>query len=569
MADGTATERTALRAIDDVHAEMGAPGSPFETVEETVHGIPLRVWKHAPPTLRDVLATSASYGDRTFLVYFGERITHAEHADRVARLASVLADRYGITKGDRVALAMRNLPEWVITFFAATSLGAIMVPLNAWWSADELAFGLRDSGAKLLVADGERADRLSEVIGTSGIATIVARPDGDLPAGARDFASVLDEAPPGTPLPVVDLRPDDDATIFYTSGTTGTPKGALGTHRNICGNIVAARYGRLRSVLRAGTRLADVHPAPPVTLLAVPLFHATGCHSIMATTINAGGTLVLMYKWNPEVALELIERERVTSFTGVPSMTRQLTMSPDITRRDVSSLAALGSGGAPATGDLLRRYRERTPGAVPGNGYGLTETSSVSTYNGGVDYTERPSSVGLPVAVVDVRVVDPSGDDVPTGEIGELLIKGPNIVRGYWNRPEATAAAITDGWLHSGDLARLDEDGFVYIVDRAKDMIIRGGENVYCAEVESRLHEHPDVVEAAVIGVPHDDLGEEVGAVLRLTPGASRDPEALRAWLAPRMAKFKIPAHIWFTDQELPRNPGGKILKNDLRARFV
>jgi len=566
VADGTATGQTALRGYDDVRAELTAPGSPFETVEETVHGIRLRVWKHAPPTLRDVLATSASYGDRTFLVYFDERISHAEHADRVARLAGVLAGRYGVRKGDRVALAMRNLPEWVIGFFAVTTLGAIAVPLNAWWSADELAFGLSDSGAKLLLADGERADRLS---GRLDIPMIVARPGDALPPGARTFEDVLAEAPPGTPLPPVDLHPDDDATIFYTSGTTGTPKGALGTHRNICGNIVAARYGRMRPLLRAGARLADLPSVTPVALLAVPLFHATGCHSIMAVAINSGGTLVLMYKWDPEVALELIERERVTTFTGVPSMTRQLTMSPDIARRDVSSLTALGSGGAPATADLLRRYAERAPGATPGNGYGLTETSSVSTYIGGADYRERPASVGQPVAVVDVKVVDPAGEPVPTGEIGELWIKGPNIVRGYWNRPDATAAAITDGWLHSGDLARLDDDGFVYIVDRAKDMIIRGGENVYCAEVESRLHEHPAIVEAAVIGVPHDDLGEEVGAVLRLAPGATLDAEELRTWLAPRMAKFKIPAHVWFTDHELPRNPGGKILKNELRDRFL
>jgi long-chain acyl-CoA synthetase len=572
VGDGTtAAGETAgtLRGIDDVHAEMAAPGSPFETAEETVRGIRMRVWRHAPGTLRDVLATSAGFGDRTFLVYFDERISHAEHADRAARLAAVLAGRYGVRKGDRVALAMRNLPEWSIAFFAAGALGAIVVPLNAWWSADELAFGLDDSGAKLLVADGERAGRLAGVVARTGLPTIVARPGDALPPGARTFDDVLAEAPPGTPLPDADLHPDDDATIFYTSGTTGTPKGALGTHRNLCGNIVAARYGRVRSLLRAGTRLADLPSAPPVALLAVPLFHATGCHSILATTINSGGTLVLMYKWDPEVALELIERERVTTFTGVPSMTRQLTMSPDIASRDVSSLAALGSGGAPATADLLRRYRDSAPGAVPGNGYGLTETSSVSTYIGGADYRERPASIGMPVAVVDVLVADPSGAPVPTGEIGELLIKGPNIVRGYWNRPGATAAAITDGWLHSGDLARLDADGFVYIVDRAKDMIIRGGENVYCAEVESRLHEHPDVVEAAVIGVPSDDLGEEVGAVLRLVPGARLDAADLREWLAPRMAAFKIPTHVQLTDRDLPRNPGGKILKNRLRDRFA
>ena len=566
MTDTEATPTTGAThtATDEVRADLTAPGAPFEMVERTIDGVRMRTWRNAPDTLRDVLEASRDYGDRTFAVYADERLSHAEHYRRVARLAAAFTEDYGIAKGDRVALAMRNLPEWTVAFFAATAIGAIIVPLNAWWTAEELTFGLRDSGARLLIADGQRAELLGDALADLPIPTLVARPRAALPPGGRELADVLDRA--DASLPPADIGPEDDATIFYTSGTTGTPKGALGTHRNICTNIVSARYGRARAFLRAGHELRDLPSVPPIALLAVPLFHATGCHSIMATTVYSGGTLVLMHKWDADEALRLIERERVTTFTGVPMMTRQLTASPELDRRDVSSLAGIGSGGAPATGDLAGRYSDRLPGSSPGNGYGLTETSSITSQNVGVDFMERPASVGVPAAVVDVRVTDPAGTPLPVGEVGELLIKGPNIVRGYWNRPEATAAAITDGWLHSGDLARLDDDGFIYIVDRAKDMIIRAGENVYCAEVESRLHEHPAVLEAAVIGVPHEELGEEVGAVLRLAPGAELTAEELRAWLRPRMAKFKIPTDIRFTDTELPRNPGGKVLKNRLRA---
>jgi long-chain acyl-CoA synthetase len=301
----------------------------------------------------------------------------------------------------------------------------------------------------------------------------------------------------------------------------------------------------------------------------VPFFHATGCHSVLVASALAGSTIVLMHKWNPERALELIERERVTMFGGVPTMAWQVLTSPHFDKYDTSSLTSVSYGGAPAPPKLVEKIKELLPDRVPGNGYGLTETSSVTTYNSGVNYLAHPDSVGLPVAVCDVKVVGPSGDELPTGEVGELLIKGPNVIKGYWNRPDATAQAIVGGWFHSGDLARMDEDGFVYIVDRAKDMLIRGGENVYCAEVEAALYEHPAVADAAVIGVPHDELGEEVGAVVRLRPDATLTTEELRAFLRERIAAFKVPSHVWFREAELPRNPGGKILKTHLRAEIL
>jgi long-chain acyl-CoA synthetase len=463
---------------------------------------------------------------------------------------------------------MRNFPEWSVAFFGAAAAGAVVVPLNAWWSAPELEYGLTDSGAKVLVADEERVERLAGRLPGLGIPTIVARGSGTPPDGLETYESVLGEV--GDVLPEVDIAPDDDATIFYTSGTTGRSKGALGTQRNITTNPISLAYAMAAAGPRAGGELEQVMaPTRRVSLLSVPFFHATGCHSVLVASALAGSAIVLMRKWNPERALELIERERATMFGGVPTMAWQVLTSPHFDKYDTSSLTSVSYGGAPAPPKLVEKIKELLPDRVPGNGYGLTETSSVTTYNSGVNYLSHPDSVGPPVAVCDVKVVGPAGDELPAGEVGELLIKGPNIIKGYWNRPEATAEAFVGGWFHSGDLARVDEEGFVYIVDRAKDMLIRGGENVYCAEVEAAIYEHPAVADAAVIGVPHEELGEEVGAVVCVRPGASLTAEDLRAFLRERIAAFKVPAHVWFRDGELPRNPGGKILKTRLRTEIL
>jgi long-chain acyl-CoA synthetase len=566
-------------SIAEVRAAMTAPGQLFEMAEARIRGVRTRVWKNAPATLRDVLEISRLHGDKDFLVYGDDRLTFAEHQARAAAFARRLVERYGIAKGDRVAIAMRNYPEWSVAFFGAAVAGAVVVPLNAWWSAGELEYGLADSGAKVLVADAERAERLDGVLPGLGVACLVARAGGAAPAGTEVFedvigdptsASASEASPPEVPLPDVPLDPEDEATIFYTSGTTGRPKGALGTHRNIAGNPVSLAYGIMSAGVRAGRTVEELAaPQPRVTLLSVPFFHATGCHSVLVSSALQGGTVVLMYKWDVRTALELIEREGVTGFGGVPTMAWQVLTSPDFGEFDTSSLTGVSYGGAPAAPALVDKIKERLPERMPGNGYGLTETSSVTTYNGGVNYLERPESVGPPVAVCDVRVVGPAGEELPTGEVGELLIKGPNVIKGYWNKPDATAAAFVDGWFHSGDLARLDADGFVYIVDRAKDMLIRGGENIYCAEVESALYEHPAVADCAVIGVPHQVLGEEVGAVVVPRPGAAVSGRELREFLAGRIAAFKVPAHVWFREQGLPRNPGGKILKTRLREELL
>jgi long-chain acyl-CoA synthetase len=522
-------------SVHEATAVLTAPGAPFEIVEEDGS----RVYRNTPPSLRAILESSRVHGDADFIVYEDDRWTFDRHFATVAALARWLRSE-GIGKGDRVALAMRNLPEWSVVFWAATAIGAIVVPLNAWWTGRELAYGLADSGASILFADDERAARVDFERTITGL-------PGDLDAGPQE-------------IPPAELGPHNDATIFYTSGTTGEPKGALGTHRNICTNLMNLALVGARAALRAG---ADPAPAPRrAALLSVPFFHATGCHSTLVPSLAFGSKLVLMRRFDPERALELIERERCTSFGGVPTIVARILASPDLARRDLSSVTNIGYGGQAAPPELVRRVKQLFPHVTSGTGYGLTETSSLTTSNSGDDYVRKPDSVGPPMPVIDVRI---AGD----AELGELWIRGPNVVRGYWNKPDDTATTFTDGWLHSGDVARIDGEGFVYIVDRIKDIVIRGGENVYCVEVESALAEHPDVIEAAVFGLPHPDLGEEVAAVVAVRNDASVDENALREHVAERLAAFKVPVRIDVRTQPLPHNAAGKTLKRQLRDELV
>ena len=559
---------TVIRDHNEIRNTLTAPGAPFEMEEIEFRGTRVRAWRNAPPSLRAMLESTLQFADRDYQVFNDERMTYGEHFRKVAALAQVLQNEYGVRKGHRVAITMRNLPEWSVAFFAAASIGAIVVPLNAWWTAPELKFAMDDSTPKAHIVDAERLERLEAIFAELGTVPLVARPTGDVSIPIRDMADIGE----AEELPFVEIAPDDMATIFYTSGTTGRPKGAYGSNRNICGNVISVGYSGARAALRDGASLEDLAAPKPqvVSLVCVPLFHGTGCHSVLLGTLHAGGTLVLMHKWDPAVALDLIERERVTGMTGVPTMVLQLLAQPDVAEHDLSSLASVGTGGASAPHGIVARTKAAMPGSDVGNGYGLTETSSMTTGTRGSDYVAKPHSVGQPVAICDVRCVDPAtGEEAPAGEIGELWIRGANVVHGYWNRPDATDAAIVDGWLHTGDLVRIDDEGFISIVDRAKDMLIRGGENVYCAEVETVIHDHPEVDDCAVIGVPHEILGEEVGAVVQVTPGSSLTADELQTFLAERMAKFKIPTHVWLREDALPRNAGGKILKADLRREFA
>lgn len=562
------------RSLADVRAELTAPGARFEMETVEIRGVPTRVWKNAPPSLPMLARAVRAYGARVFTVYEDERVTYDANYRAVAHLAARLTEM-GVVKGDRVALAMRNLPEWPTIFFAATSVGAILVPLNAWWTGAELEFALRDSGTRILFVDGERHERLKShyALLPALERVIVSRAASELEGNASrlevligtraDWASL-----PEIPFPEVAIAPDDDATLFYTSGTTGNPKGALGTHRNITTNILSTGYSAARTLMRRG----ETPPAMPehkVTLLVIPLFHVTACSAAMMGMVAAGGTIVFMRRWEPVAAMEIIQRERVNLTGGVPTIAWQLLEHPDRAKYDLSSIEAISYGGAPSAPELVKRIHEEF-GALPGNGWGMTETMATVTVHAGEDYLARPTSAGPPVPVAELRIMDPEGKrELPVGEVGELWAKGPMVVKGYWQRPEANAECFVQGWVRTGDLARLDEDGFLYIVDRAKDIIIRGGENIYSSEVEDVLYAHPAVTDCALIGIPHKTLGEEPAAVVHLAPGTSASEAELQDWVRARIAAFKVPVAVKFVPDTLPRNANGKILKKDLKTLFA
>jgi long-chain acyl-CoA synthetase len=561
--------------FDEAVAAITAPGGSFSMHEEVIEGRPQWVFDRTPASLREVWATLRERDpDQVALVYEDERWTFREVADHIDALAALLADHYGVAPGDRVAIAMRNYPEWVTSFAAATSIGAIAVAMNAWWTTDELGYGLRDSGARVLIADDERVDRVVPLLGLDDgldLHVVGVRLRGDAPPGPKGAEGVIDRMDdvlvPGAPLPDVEVAPGLDATILYTSGTTGEPKGAVSTHRAVLSALMAFAC---RSVVHAMVRgPVEAHPHPTCFILTVPLFHVTGLVPVMLGAVLGGNRLVMMYKWDPERALELIERERVTTFVGVPTMSWDLLESPDFARRDTSSLQSVGGGGAPAPPELVRRIDDGFARGRPSIGYGMTETNAYGPQNMGDDYVRKPRSAGRTVPVMRVIVTDPAGNEVSRGEVGEIRFTGPNLIRGYWNKPEATAETIVDGWLRTGDIGRMDGEGFVYVEDRAKDVVIRGGENIYCAEVEAAIYEHASVHEAAVFGIPHERLGEELAAAVHPKDGYVVVVEELQAFVGERLASFKVPTRVIVLDTRLPRGATGKILKRQLRDGIV
>jgi long-chain acyl-CoA synthetase len=483
-----------------------------------------------------------------------------------------------VVKGDRVAIVARNLPEWSAAFWAVVLVGAIATPLNAWWTGHELEYGLQDSGSKVLICDGERWARIADHAAACPALekVYVTRASGDLGnPKATTLESVIGKPNdwaklPEGKMPETPLGADDDATIFYTSGTTGKPKGAIITHRNIISNFFNALSAQARSFLRRGEMPPAPDPTAPqkASLLSVPFFHATGCFAVMIPAMMSGGKIVLQRRWDVDAALALIEKEKINSAGGVPTIAWQILEHPRFAEFDLSSLETISYGGAPSAPELVRRIKQRFPKSQPGQGWGMTETSATATSNFGEDYIRKPASCGLPSATGEVKVVSPDGKSLPEGDVGELWYRGPTVVRGYWQKPEATAQTFEDGWVTTGDLARIDDEGFVYIVDRAKDMLIRGGENIYCVEVENALYDHPAVMDAAVIGRPHQILGEEPVAVVHLKHGASATEEELRGFVGSKIAAFKVPVKILFLPETLPRNPNGKIMKRDLKPLF-
>ena len=544
-----------------VRAELCEPGQLFELEEVEVRGVRVKAWKNAAPSMREFWLQSAGHADHDYLVYEDERWTYTEAHEEVARIARWLTDQ-GVGQHDRVAIAMRNYPEWMLSYWAVLSIGAVVVGVNAWWVPEELAYGLKDSAPKAMICDRERLARFEEVRGElHDMVVAVVRHD-DVPEYAVPWSDVLAAE---ADLPDVHIDPDDDACIFYTSGKTGHPKGAQLTHRGCANNVLSSIYSNLTQIV-AVSRSAGIDPPETkksTVLLTTPLFHVTANNVVAQSNTLLGNTLVHMYKWDAGEAIRLIEREKIGSMSGVPTMSREILSHPDFEKADTSSLSALGGGGAPLQPDLVGKIAQRSSG-MPVTGYGMTEVCGLASGIGGPYFQDKPESVGPALPVIEIRCVDPDGNDVPTGERGEVVMKGAQVIKGYLNREEATAETIVDGWLHTGDVGYLDEDGFLFIVDRIKDMVLRGGENIYCAEVEAVLYKYPGVQEAVVYGVPDEKMGEEVGAAIYVE-GATPDATELRAYCKDHMAAYKIPRYVWFVSEPLPRNANGKFLKKALR----
>ena len=547
--------------------ELTGPGGEFEIVEAEVLGNTLRVYKNAPPSVREVWQATKEFADRTYLVYEGERLTYAEAHDRVNSVAAWLFDQ-GVQPGDRVAIAMRNYPEWLLIYWACVSVGVTVVGMNAWWTTEEMAYALKDSEPKVLFLDAERLERVKDRADMTGSMKLVGIRIPDLPENVTPWSEVIAH---GGDMPDVTVDPDSDACIFYTSGTTGFPKGAQLTQRGCVANLMNMLYAGASTALaiqRATGVEPPADPPPPVGLLTTPLFHVTANNCGAYATTAVGGTIILMYRWDAGEALKIIEREKVTSLGGVPVMGRELINHPDFAKTDTSSLVQLSGGGAQVPPDLVHKIESSIATARPATGYGMTETCGIITSVSADFFVDKPDSAGPAMPNFEVKCVDELGETVPPGELGELWVKGSSVIKGYINRPEATAESITDGWLHTGDIARIDKDGFIFIVDRKKDMVLRGGENVYCAEVESVAYTHPAVAECSVFGVPDDRLGEEVGIAIVLKPGEKLTADEFRAHCAGIMAKHKVPRYVWFIADALPRNASGKFVKRDLRDRL-
>ena len=549
--------------------ELVGPGGQYEIVQEDVLGVPLQVYKNRFRSMRDLLAFGDARAETDWVVQGDRRLTFGEH-NAMARRAAVVLDELGIERGDRVAILTANTIEWLVMFWACAGMGAAAVPLNAWWKGEELDFALRDSGARVLLCDPKRWAIVKDIVATIPTLEQVFVIDLDDPdADARDAAHLFG-GDHSVELLDVTVEEDDVLAILYTSGTTGKPKGATITHRQALANLMNLALSSQASAAQGKGELRTEHQA--AALLIVPLFHVTGTCSTMMTAYAAGSKLVLMPpgRFDADHAMATIEREKVSSIGGVPTVMWRIVEADNFTDYDLTSVTRIGYGGAPAAPELVERIKVAFPHVRDSlsTAYGLTESASVATAISGDDYFARPDSVGRPVPTVEAMVVDEDGTPLPIGSTGELALRGPTIMmRGYWNRPDATDAVfLPGGWFRTGDVARIDEEGFVYLVDRAKDMIIRAGENVYCVEVEHILFEHPDVLDAALVGVPHRTLGEEVKAVVQLRAGSTATAADLQAFCSARLASFKVPEYVEFRDEPLPRNPAGKILKQLLRG---
>ncbi len=534
----------------DIVRMLTGAGAPFELIDIAVDGVAMRGFRRAEAGLSSLFASFKAQAAQTFIVDGARRLTYAQFANAAARLAADLTAR-GVSPGDRVALAMGNSAEWMAGFTAIVACGAIPALINSRGTAREMQDAIDLVGAMLVLVDDRRAGLLA---------------DGPVPC----FVPTLDGAPDGPALLMPAARPGDPGMILFTSGTTGRAKGATLTHRAALTGLLLSQMAGAMIGIRMMGAAALAGPRPPsVTLLAFPLFHVSGCHSIFLAGLASGGRVVVAPKWEAATILRLIERERVTSVSGSPAMIWDLLEARDATGADLSSLVSVSTGGQAQPLNLLDAVVAAFPRAIVGTGFGSTETAGAIAMHIGADYLAHPRAAGRVLPLADIRIRDAAGIDLPPDGVGEIVVRGPMVMAGYWNDQAATAQAMRGGWFHTGDIGRLDAEGNLTILDRLTDMVISGGENIYCAEVEAALQQDEAIVEAAAFGVADARMGERLVAVVRSSGEAGYDEARLRAHLHASLAAYKHPTEIRVIDGGLPRNAVGKVDKRALRANHL
>lgn len=539
----------------------------FELIDRTIDGVSYKLYKNAPSTLRDVYIAAATQGEREFLLYEGERWTFKALFQQAWSIAESLRAKHQIEAGHRIGIAMRNLPEWLSVFIAVTSMGAVAVPINSWGKARDLLFAARDSDCKTVFCDHQRFELMASGLAESNINAVVARATTSFGSEmAQCLESFIVGSTADAPIDSM-VRTEDAAMIMYTSGTTGKPKGAVSTHRALCQALMNIECTATASAMANPTLVSQMLSKgfEPVQLLAVPLFHVSGLHAIFLAALRAGRKIVMMYKWEPEVALKLVEEERITIISAAPSMLLQLLEYKAFSQYDTSSLSSLGGGGSAIPTKVAALMREKVKGLYAGTGWGMTETNATGTAFTGQGFTENPGSAGFCQPTVEIKICDHEGRELPKGVPGRIWIKTPTLISEYWKRPEANAESFRAGWFDSGDIGYFDGNDYLYLSDRAKDVIIRGGENIYPAEIEAVLVEHPAVLEVAAYGIADEALGEQVAVAVVPRAGEVLSEDAVKHFAKEHLAGFKVPYRVAILDQPLPRNAAGKVLKHSLK----